>query len=163
MAKFFGLFGYRETGEVRNGIWMPRIVEYKYVGDVIRRSSRMQANSDSENQNVTCTNEISIVADPYAYEHYSTLVYVVWMGQKWSVKSIEVKYPRLIISLGDPYNDPSEESNEDQYDEPPELEENEIEEDLPYEPVIYPNISVGCNHVTASDKEIERVLDVTFS
>lgn len=108
MARFYGSIAYRETQEVRNGIWLPVTVERQYVGDVIRRSSRLQQSSDSENDEIVLSNEISIIADAYAYNNFANIVYVVWMGTKWRVTKVEVKSPRLILSIGGVYNDPSE-------------------------------------------------------
>ena len=48
--------------------------------------------------------DISIVADPYAMNHSSTMVYAEVMGTKWKITSVEVQYPRLILTLGDGYN-----------------------------------------------------------
>lgn len=152
MARFFGVFGYRETREVRNGIWMPCILRMKYLGDIIRRASRLQSNPDSENQNAICSNEISVIADAYAYEHFSELVYVEWMKQKWSVTRVEVKHPRLIVTIGDLYNDPSEEKYEEIYDEPPASH--------PSKPPVSSNDS--CDHEVATDKEIWSLLDDIF-
>lgn len=155
MARFFGVFGYRETREVRNGIWMPCILRVKYFGDVIRRSSRLQSNPDSENQNAVCSNEISVIADAYAYEHFSELVYVEWMKQKWSVTRVEVKHPRLIVTIGDLYNDPSEEEYEVVYDEPP------VKPEPPSKPPV--SLPDSCDHEVATDKEIGSLLDDIFS
>lgn len=151
MARFFGVFGYRETREVRNGVWMPCILRMKYFGDVIRRSSRLQSNPDSENQNAVCSNEISIIADAYAYEHFSELVYVEWMNQKWSVTRTEVKHPRLIVTIGDLYNDPSEEEDEIEFDELP----NPMPPETPEKPE-------NCDHEVATNREIGSLLDNIF-
>lgn len=156
MARFYGKFGYRETVEVRNGIWLPRILELAYFGNVIRRSSRLQSNPDSENQNAVCSNEISIIADAYAYEHFSELVYVEWMNQKWSVTRVEVKHPRLIVTIGDVYNDPSEEGKEAVWDEPPEIIENPSPA-IPDTPTSSP-----CNPDVATDAEIYSLLTDIF-
>lgn len=108
MAKFYGVVGYRETFEFKPGIWRARITERQYYGDVIRRASQQQESSETENGSMKFSNEISIIADMYAYENFINLVYVVWMGQKWTVSRVEVKDRRLILSIGGVYNDPSE-------------------------------------------------------
>lgn len=108
MAKFYGTLGYRDTREVRNGIWLPTFTERQYVGDIIRRTSRAQQSAESENDEITLSNEFSIIADPYAYDNFANLQYVVWMGTKWRVTKTEVRPPRLILTIGGVYNDPSE-------------------------------------------------------
>lgn len=133
---------------------MPRILRVNYFGDVIRRASRLQSSSESENQNAICSNEISIIADAYAYEHFSDLVYVEWMRQKWSVTRVEVKHPRLIVTIGDVYNDPSEEECESVYDEPPKNPEENPSQKPP---------SSDCyDHDIATNKEIGNLLDNIF-
>ena len=94
MGKFYGSIGYAETVETSPGVWVEQITERKYYGDVNRDSRRLQ----SANQ------LISIVADPYAYNHFHSMRYVEFMGAKWKVSTVEPKPPRLILTLGGLYN-----------------------------------------------------------
>lgn len=103
MAKFFGKIGYGITEESDPGVWVERIVERYYSGDIIRNTRRLQS-SDKVNDNITISNELSIIADPYAYQNFYTIKYAEFMGCKWKINNIEVKYPRLILSLGGVYN-----------------------------------------------------------
>ena len=50
------------------------------------------------------TNEISLVADPYARENFHMIRYACFMGTRWEVTSVEVQYPRLVLTLGGVYN-----------------------------------------------------------
>lgn len=104
MAKFYGIIGYSVTEEEEEGNYKPRIVERNYYGDVIRNMKRAESSSQL-NDNVGLSNEISIIADPYALNHCYAISYVYYMGVKWKVRSVEVKRPRLILSLGDVYNE----------------------------------------------------------
>ncbi len=104
MAKFYGAIGYAETKETSPGVWEEEITEREYFGDLIRSSRRLQA-SDNLNDNIVINNEISIVSDPYAYENFHAMRYVVFMGAKWKIASVEAQYPRLIISIGEVYNE----------------------------------------------------------
>jgi hypothetical protein len=52
------------------------------------------------NDDISITNEISIISDPYANKNFHSMRYVKFMGTAWKVNSIEVQYPRLILSLG---------------------------------------------------------------
>ena len=104
MAKFFGPIGYAVTTEVRPGVWRNQIEEREYAGDVIRNTSRWSASSDSTNDDLTVNNQISIIADPYALNHFHTMKYIGWMGTNWKISSVEVQYPRLILSIGGVYN-----------------------------------------------------------
>lgn len=103
MAKFYGKIGFAEMVESEPGVWEEKISEHLYYGDVIRNTRRIQ-NSDSVNDNVDVSNEISIVSDPYANENFHSMRYVEFMGSKWKVTTVDVQYPRLILSLGGGYN-----------------------------------------------------------
>ena len=53
---------------------------------------------------ININNEISILSDPYIMQNIPWIRYVVWNGAKWKVSSVEVQYPRLILSIGGVYN-----------------------------------------------------------
>ena len=82
---------------------MEQITERNYYGDVIRNTRRLQS-ADKVNDDINISNEISIVADPYANDHFYAIRYVVFQGAKWKVSNVDVQYPRLILSLGGLYN-----------------------------------------------------------
>ena len=103
MAKYYGTIGDGISEETTPGVWEDRIVERQYYGDLVRNTRRMQ-NSEHLNDNINISNEISIVADPYANENFHLMRYVTFMGTKWKITSVEVQYPRLILSIGDVYN-----------------------------------------------------------
>ena len=54
--------------------------------------------------NINVANEISIVADPFANQNFHTMLYVEFMGTKWKITNVEVKRPRLTLTLGGVYN-----------------------------------------------------------
>lgn len=103
MAKFYGKIGYANTVETKPGVYEEQIVERSYYGDLIRNTRRLQS-ADQVNDNINISNEISIVADPYATNNFHTMRYVVFMGTKWKISNVEVSYPRLILTLGGVYN-----------------------------------------------------------
>lgn len=103
MAKFFGKIGYAETVETTPGVWEEKITEREYFGDLIRNTRSLQS-GEQLNDNVNISNEISIVADPFAYENFHSMRYVEFMNAKWKVSSVDVQYPRLILSVGGLYN-----------------------------------------------------------
>ena len=63
MAKFYGNIGYIATVEVEPGLWEEQIIERPYYGDLTRNTSRFQS-SGGVNDNITVSNNISIIADP---------------------------------------------------------------------------------------------------
>lgn len=105
MAKWFGKIGYAMTSETRPGVWTEEIVEREYYGDLIRNSRRLQTASDKVNDDVNISNQLSIVADPYANENFHAMRYAEFMGSKWKITDVEVQYPRLTLTLGGVYNE----------------------------------------------------------
>lgn len=108
MARFHGEIGYGEAVEdpLNSGIWVDRIIEFPYFGDVIRNVRRLES-GEAINDDISVGNSISILADQYAIEHFIKIKYVRWAGVLWTVSSVEVKSPRLILSLGTVYNGPT--------------------------------------------------------
>lgn len=111
MAKFYGEVGYGAVSETPHGtgVWVDKIVEKVYYGDVTRNSRSMQAGERLHDE-ITANNTISIVADAYANEHFFNIRYVRWAGALWSVSTVEVQSPRLLLTLGGVYNGPTPES-----------------------------------------------------
>jgi len=105
MARFHGEVGYTNTvqREDNSGVWKNDIVEFPYTGDVIRDTRKLDS-GDKVNDDVSIANSISILADKYAIDHYFNIRYVRWMDVLWTVTTVEVRYPRLILSLGGVYN-----------------------------------------------------------
>lgn len=105
MAKFYGKIGYGINTETKPGVWKDVITEREYFGDVIR-NTRQLASSETLNDDINIRNEISIVADPFAYENFHAMRYVDFMGASWKITNVEVQRPRLILSIGGVYNGP---------------------------------------------------------
>lgn len=103
MAKWYGEIGFAETVETKPGVWVEQITKRNYYGDVIRNSRRLQS-ANQLNDNINISNQISIVADPYANNNFHSMRYAEFMGTKWKISDIEVQYPRLILTLGGVYN-----------------------------------------------------------
>lgn len=103
MAKFFGAIGYAVTSETKPGVYEEQIIEREYFGDVNRNIRKLE-NSEHLNDDINVSNEISIVSDPFANENFYSMRYAEFMGTKWKITNVEVKYPRLILTLGGVYN-----------------------------------------------------------
>lgn len=104
--RFSGAVGYGEPTETSEGVWEDVIEERTYQGDVIRNIKREEINTDLNND-LAVNNSISIVADEYAISHFFKIKYVMWEGVRWTVSAVEVRSPRLILSLGRVYNGPT--------------------------------------------------------
>lgn len=103
MEKFYGKVGYADTIETAPSVYEDSITEKYYYGDVLRNMSRW-VSSDKVQSDLKIRNQISIVADAYAFKNFSRIKYVQWMDVLWSVSEIEVSRPRLILTLGGEYN-----------------------------------------------------------
>lgn len=104
--KFSGIIGYAMTEEVEEkpGVWKNKCVEKPAVGDYIKNYFRTKSD-DKVNNDIVLASSISIIADPYAMANYNFIRYVKTVeGIAWKVESVDVQYPRLILSLGGEYN-----------------------------------------------------------
>lgn len=111
MGRFYGRVGYSETVESFEGsqVWIDKITERRYFGEVINYKTRWQS-SQNLNDDLKPSTTIEILADEYAYEHFSRIKYVEWMGVLWKVTDVAPRRPRLVLTLGGEYNGEQTES-----------------------------------------------------
>ena len=105
MPKITCGIGFGVPEETSPGIWEDKITQKQYRAELIRNSKRLQS-ADKVNSDITLTNELSIIADPYAKLNFHAIRYAEFMGSKWEVTSVSVEYPRLNLTLGGVYNGP---------------------------------------------------------
>lgn len=105
MAKYFGKIGYATLLEQDGSIWEEDVIEKTYYGDVIRHSARYES-ADQLNDNVKLNDEISIIADDFAFQNTHRMRYVTHLGVKWKITNISVGYPRITLAFGGVYNGP---------------------------------------------------------
>ena len=103
MARFYGAIGYITEQETAQDVIVEVPIERFYKGDLVR-NTRSLNKSDELNDDVTISNQVSIVADPYALNHIFAMRYVKWMGAAWKITNVEVQQPRLLLTLGGVYN-----------------------------------------------------------
>lgn len=108
MARFYGKVGFGETVAVAPGsdVYQDVVTEYSYFGDVLRNTRRSQE-GQYLNNDLSVNNSISIVADAYARENFHKIRCVEFNSIWWTVPTVEVAHPRLILSLGEVYNGPT--------------------------------------------------------
>ena len=106
MAKFYGPVGFGETVETVPGVHELVITERQHYGDILRNTRQLRE-GEHLNNDLNINNMISIVADPYALEHFHAIRYVQWAGTLWVVSDVEVKSPRLLLRLKGVYNGPT--------------------------------------------------------
>lgn len=104
MPRFYGKVGYASPRELVAGIWSGGVTERAYFGEILNESSTTSS-SDKVHDDLRLSSRISIVADAYAFEHYSKIKYVTdGAGTRWQVNTIELKRPRLLLSTGGVYS-----------------------------------------------------------
>lgn len=114
MAKFYGKVGFvvQVENPPESGIWVSEPMERDYYGDVNRNVRRWDT-GQKINDDVNINNEISILSDPFVMQNIPWIRYVKWNGAAWKVSSVDVQYPRLILSLGGVWNGEQAEAPED--------------------------------------------------
>ena len=103
MAKYCGKIGILSQKEVTPGVWKSQITEKMVYGDIVR-DNQNNINREQVNDSIKINNQISIIGDPSIYADFSSLIYITYAGAKWKITTIEVKYPRLLLSMGEVYN-----------------------------------------------------------
>lgn len=101
--RFYGKIGFGETVEKSDGIWVDTIVEKDYYGDILKNVKRSE-DAAKVNDDISISNQLSIVSDPYLTNHFHAIKYVTMFGTNWKVTSVEVQFPRLLLTLGGVYN-----------------------------------------------------------
>ena len=104
MAKFYGNIGYAKVEQTSPGVWKNNIAVRPYYGELGRNVLKVQS-SEHLNDNINIANEVSIIADAYANENFHSMKYIEFMGAKWKITNVEVKHPRLILTVGGVYNE----------------------------------------------------------
>ena len=109
MSKFYGIIGYEVLDESIPSVWTPTIVERQVAGELIKNHHRLE-NGVGVNDDVTFSNDLSILADPYARDHFQNMRYILWHGQRWKIIGVSVEWPRLKLTIGGVWNGSAPES-----------------------------------------------------
>ena len=105
MAKFCGKIGYAYQEETDTSVWTESYVEKPVYGEIMRYSTKSEKGYDI-NENLVVFNKVRVVADPYARENLHHMKYIKMSpeGVAWSIKSVDVEFPGLVLNLGGEYN-----------------------------------------------------------
>ena len=107
MARYSGVIGYGVPTMVSPGVYDDVITERHYYGDVKQSNSKLRGSGESINDNVVLQNIIEILADQYVLANINQIRYVSWNGIRWKVSGVEVKRPRLVLTVGEVYDGPT--------------------------------------------------------
>lgn len=107
MSKFYGAIGFSVPVEepIGSGIWVGEPTEKNYRGEITKAVKKWDSNQ-KVNDDLTISNTLSIISDPYLSNNLSKITYVKWLGAYWKVVSAEVQFPRIVLSIGGVYNGP---------------------------------------------------------
>lgn len=100
MAKWFGKIGYVTHVQTAPSVWKNQEVVYEYFGDITRKTSSWRNDGDSTVDDLTLDVQISIVADQFAIQHFSSMKWIELYDAKWKITKVEPKHPRLILTVG---------------------------------------------------------------
>jgi len=103
MAKWHGNIGYAEQVDTTRGVFEEQITKREYRGDILKNTRRWQS-GEGLNDNLNVNNKVSILADPYANQHFHNMRFIEWYGADWKITNVEVQRPRLILTIGGVYN-----------------------------------------------------------
>lgn len=99
-SKYYGRVGFAgELIESSPSVYETRDIFRYYKGDILRNNRRLQS-KDSTNDDISISNQISIIADAYATSHIFSILSIEWQGVFWKVSTVDIQHPRLILTLG---------------------------------------------------------------
>lgn len=112
MTKYKGLIGFVSNEEIEPGIWEDVVTEKKYRGEILKNNQHF-AVANTTSGELKITNQFSIVGNSYAFDHVSDIRYLEWRGNRWVVDTVDIEYPRLVITIGGLYNGPQATTTDD--------------------------------------------------
>ena len=105
MNRWCGKIGFAEQVQTSQSVWTEKITERTYRGDVLRNTRRLM-DSQQINDNISISNQISVVADAQIRDNFINMRYIEFMGSKWKATQVDASQaPRLIITLGELWNE----------------------------------------------------------
>lgn len=103
--KWFGQIAFSNQVETEPGVWEDNApIVRDYYGDVLKNYKRDNAASSS-NSDISVSNQLSVVADPFLLNSFHKILYVTFMEAKWRVNSVDIQYPRMTIDFGGLYKE----------------------------------------------------------
>lgn len=105
--RYYGEIGY-SVGEVETepGVFQNDVKTAKVTGNIIKARYSYGASSyETTNKNVHFLNRFSILPPESIIKHLDSLVYIVYRDIKWAIRSFTLEDKRLIIEVGEVYNE----------------------------------------------------------
>lgn len=102
MSRFHGKVGYELPGQLVKNVWTANVEERDLYGDILNETRSLEP-SDKVNDDFRVQHRISVMADAFLLENYAKIKYVEMGGGRWTVTSVQIQRPRLILTLGGVY------------------------------------------------------------
>ena len=92
MNRWCGKIGFAEQVETSQSVWTEEITERTYRGDILRNTRRLQ-NSQQINDDISISNQISVIGDAYMRDHFINMRWIEFMGAKWKAAEVDASQP----------------------------------------------------------------------
>lgn len=107
MARFRGEIGFVNSALIEPGVYESEVIsEKRFIGDLLAVSKKW-AEGEKINDDLELSMRVSIVLKPNTDLNIGGIKYVRVYGTCWKVVKMEVKHPRLILTIGGVYNGPT--------------------------------------------------------
>lgn len=103
--RYSGMLGISEQKEVDGGVWEEVITEHKVSGTVTQRTETVEQ-GDSILPRYRTTTTVSVLSRGIGIMDNSGLRYLTMSGKKWVISTHRLRYPRLILYIGEEYHGP---------------------------------------------------------
>lgn len=103
MPRCSGVIGYALAEETQPGVWTEDVIEKKYYGDIVR-DNRKVIDQGVINGSFNINNNISVISNKFMLDNMAFMRYISFANSKWKINSVDIKPPRIIITLGGLYN-----------------------------------------------------------
>lgn len=104
MAKYFGKIGIGQTKDVGHSVYDMVIEERDVYGDFLQ-TPKSQVTAAGINDDISISNRISIYQNSFVMNNIHEIKYITYAGAKWKVSTVELNYPRIILTTGGLYNE----------------------------------------------------------
>ncbi len=107
--KWYGKIAFSSQVETEPYVFEEKLIRKNFMGDILRAHNNNDSNSNI-NIDVSISNQLSVLMDPFLQNNFHKIVYVEFMGTKWTVSSVDIQERRLLLTFGKMYVE--EEDNE---------------------------------------------------
>ena len=105
MTRYAGVVGI-DMGVVESqpGVYTPTITEFNVSGNVMEQRASWTS-GEHQQETARASHDISVYMTDEIRTRFSSAVYITWQNVKWSISNVRYHHPRVIFSLGVPYNE----------------------------------------------------------